>query len=346
MSYLDEIMEQPAALRRFLAETPTIDLPGRAADYDRIILTGMGGSHFANYYLWRVLVARGIDAQHVAADELLSWPDLPAGPRTLVIAVSQSGGSGEVIAWVKRHAGRADVDILAVTNNPDAATLTSAARATVLIRAGDEQTVSTKTYLNTLAAHRLLAVALLGQPDGQVRADLARVADAVEAYLAGAWRAPLASWIEVDEAAVARVIIGRDSAVGTAEQGALIIKEAAKIQYEGLSAGQFRHGPLDLADPGLLAILIPEAQSHDGDAQASNRDAQFAAEIAGHGAAVIILGGKAFDGIPHIPTPAVPAGYEEFARIIPLELITIPLAEARGLVPGAFRHNQKVTTTL
>ncbi|GAA2240796.1 SIS domain-containing protein [Rarobacter faecitabidus] len=339
MSYLDDIKEQPAALRRFVQGTERIALPGARAAYDRIILTGMGGSHFANYYLWRALASQGIDTQWVASDELLSWGDLPAGQQTLVIAVSQSGGSGEVVTWAKRHAGRSDIDILAVTNNPEARELLGTARASVQIVAGPEETVSTKTYLNTLAAGRLIADAIAGQDPASTREELVQVADGIEAYLDGPWHASIAPLIAADGEAKSRIVVGRDAAIGTALQGALIIKEAAKVQYEALSAGQFRHGPLDLADPSLLIWLFT------GGSATAEQDEKMVRELVGHGARVV-TSGSAYDGVPQIELPATPAGYEEFGAIVPIELATIPLAEIRGLVPGEFRHNQKVTTDL
>lgn len=340
MSYPDDITEQPAALRRLVAayrQNP-LQQPANLSDYSRVIVTGMGGSHFANHSLWRGLVAAGIRAEWTPTDELLSLPAPVHDGRVLVIAVSQSGFSGEVVTWVDSVATRADVDVIAVTNDPDSS-LAAAAASVVLIHAGPEATVGTKTYLNTLGAERILLDALLGQPSGPSLDGLERTADGIERYLAETSIEDFAALLAADRTATAKLIVGRGAAYGTALQAALIVKEAAKVQYEGMSAGQFRHGPLDLADQNLLVWLLA-----DGEYMA-DENKRLVDDLVQYGAAIFVTG-AALDGATVIPAPIVPTGFEEFARILPVELANIPLAEARGFVPGEFRHNEKVTTTL
>ncbi len=346
MSYLDDILFQPAAMRRLIDvadETiAAIRLPMPLGDYDRIIVTGMGGSHFANYYLCRELTARGFSVEWTPTDELISLGALPTNQRIVVIAASQSGLSGEVVAWVQQNAGARNIDLISITNNPDARVLLDASHASILLRAGEEATVSTKTYLNTLAAARLLVHALTGTETTTTLAGLRDTADGIEEYLAGPWRDALTGLVEADRQARARLLVGRAGALGTVLQGALITKEAAKLPYEGLSAGQFRHGPLDLADERLLVWFFA-----DGDYMSAENDGLID-DLVRFGAKVFTTGmaGAKRAGAQTIPMPRVPVGYDEFARIIPVELANIPLSEAEGHEPGTFRHNDKVTTKL
>src|SRR4051812_14400087 len=93
-----DIAAQADALRAF-ARSPAhggLDPAGRDR-YDRIVLTGMGSSHFAALPTWRSLVATGRPAWWVDSGQLLETPDLVT-PDTLLIATSQSGASGEVAA--------------------------------------------------------------------------------------------------------------------------------------------------------------------------------------------------------------------------------------------------------
>src|SRR5689334_6616315 len=70
----------------------------------RLLLVGMGGSHFVNRAVEPAYRARGIDATAITASELLAAP-LPDAPRTALLT-SQSGGSGEVLQYLDRAAGR------------------------------------------------------------------------------------------------------------------------------------------------------------------------------------------------------------------------------------------------
>ena len=70
----------------------------------RLLLIGMGGSHFVARVAEPAYRARGIDATAVVASELLAAP-FPDLPRTAILT-SQSGGSGEVLQYLDRPAGR------------------------------------------------------------------------------------------------------------------------------------------------------------------------------------------------------------------------------------------------
>ena len=52
------------------------------------------------------------------------------------------------------------------------------------------------------------------------------------------------------------MVLGRGPARAAAEMAALTLKEAVGLPAEALETGQFRHGPLELAGPGLAAIVI------------------------------------------------------------------------------------------
>jgi len=87
-----DIDDQAEALRAFAqsALSPAVTrLLGRR--YDRIVLTGMGSSHFAALPGWRRLADAGHPAWWVDSGQLLDAPGLIT-PGTLLVATSQSGG--------------------------------------------------------------------------------------------------------------------------------------------------------------------------------------------------------------------------------------------------------------
>jgi glutamine---fructose-6-phosphate transaminase (isomerizing) len=98
-----DIREQPDALRR-LAEAEPPDLAGvTGVPWDRIVLTGMGSSHFAGLPTWRRLTALGHAAWTIDTGRLLDSPELVT-PGTLLVVTSQSGASGEVVELLARRA--------------------------------------------------------------------------------------------------------------------------------------------------------------------------------------------------------------------------------------------------
>ena len=94
---------------------------------------------------------------------------------------------------------------------------------------------------------------------------------------------------------------------------ALLLKEAARFPAESFEAGQFRHGPLELAGPGLaVAILATEPATRA-------LDQQLATDLAGTGAAVLLIGDVVICAAEHpktrlrlehrgLVTHSVPAG--------------------------------------
>ena len=139
---------------------------------------------------------------------------LPTTPRTLVIAVSQSGRSAEIVSMLKVNRGRSPV--IAVTNTPDSP-LGRQADVTVLTRAGEEFSVSCKTYVAALMALKWVAAILCEKTLRRTGRELAAAAPLASAYLAG-WKKHVQSMAERLRDIRTLYLVGRGSslaAVGT-----------------------------------------------------------------------------------------------------------------------------------
>lgn len=339
-----DILSQPEGLRAFAA---TLDaMPGTLDGltlerYERVVLTGMGASLYALYPVWLSLVERGYPAWWVDSAELMQQaPGLLRG-RTLVWAASQSGRSAEVVTLVealRRHAPQAD--LLAVTNDRGSP-LGEAGRWLVEIAAGTEHAVGTRTYVNTLAASAIVARVLTdGVPGATIEQTMHEVlatADDLALWLARYDEELGVLADEIAHAPLPLTIVARGAALASALEGSLVIKEAAKHPIEAMSGGQFRHGPIELADAHASFILLA---SGDGE----GRSTRLATDIARTGARVLWLGA----GCPAAATPISapqarsPIG-ERVSEIVPLQLVSIALARAVSLEPGSFRTATKVT---
>jgi glutamine---fructose-6-phosphate transaminase (isomerizing) len=165
--------------------------------------------------------------------------------RSVVIALSQSGRTPDVVDYVERARAGGALTI-ALTNHLDSA-LATAAEIALPILAGTERAVAaTKTYLNELAALLLLAGEAAGRGD-EVAADLRRVAALLAESLPG---------LELDAARLAvplafagrMFVVGRGPELATAREIALKLTETCRIAAEPLSATALAHGPIAAVD--------------------------------------------------------------------------------------------------
>ena len=333
--YLADIQSQPAALQRLLDAGLSRDVVGllRNLDrFDRIVLTGMGASLFAQYPAFLRLAATGLPVWVIETSELLGAAGGLVTPRSLVWITSQSGSSAEVAALLDRLAERRPV-VLGVTNDT-AGDLANRAHTVLEIHSGDEQTVGTRSYVNTLAAHELATAVALGV-DGS--GDLHGIPAALATYLE--------RWDEQIETLSGAIggptifLVGRGPSLAAVQTGALIIKEAAKVPVEGMSTPQFRHGPLEIVGPDVCVVhLAGEARDHG-----SNR--KLRSDVQRAGGRSVWLGQDLAE--TDAPLPEIASGEAlPIAEILPLQLLSVALAGKTGVEPGAFRHIQKVTRTL
>ena len=342
--YIDDILSQPEALSAALGgfDAETLGSTVRRIEtgaIDRIVVTGMGGSYFAGYPAWLLLAAAGSPAWWVEASELVHHVPALVTPKTLLWILSQSGRSAEIRALLDlvRQAKRAPACILATTNDGDGP-LAQQADLTLLLNAGSEHTVATRTFLNTLAVTQLAALALASQPLQAAQRDLRHSLEAVQAYLA-AWKENLDQIARTVGAPERLVIVGRGLSLASALAGALVIKEAAKFNAEGMSAAQFRHGPLELADPRLTVLVL------EGEGEAGVMNRRLMRDLLGYRAQAVWLSAQTDRSLPGVCLPEGSGPGLPIAQIVPLQLLSVHLALSGGFEPGAFRHSGKVTLT-
>lgn len=346
-AYLGELFQQPEALRRAIGEFPS----GAADDLDRartclesgefhnIVLTGMGASLHGCYPLHLTLAsAISIPSAVWDASELVHFAQDLITDKTLLIAVSQSGESVELrrLVELKQRPGM----VISVTNGSDN-TLAHWADVSLLTRAGDEASVSNKTYTTGLAILHLLGYRLAARSLATARDALIEAAQRLEGFLEVVER-------QVNQAAQsftdARCLafVGRGYSLASARAGSLITQEASKLPCMAYSGGEFRHGPLELARAGFRAVIFA------GSGAASLPNQRLAREICEAGGHVLLVSSSDADrsavkGMSIIPVPEVEPALLPILEIVPIQFLTIPLAQAKGHEPGKFERASKVT---
>src|SRR5579859_854698 len=344
--YTDNMLGQPGALRALLGHLELDSLRDIAARVqagaiDRIILTGMGASLCAAYPAWEILAAAGLPAWWLETGELLQSARRLITPRSLLWMVSQGGKGPEAQALLDALAGQRPSLVLATTNEP-ASPLAARVDLVQPLHTTVEHGVATRTFVNTLAVTQLAALSFTGKEVGPSIDALHAVAEGLEAYLA-AWDQSLAAWSKLLPSPDRLVLVGRGASLAAALDGALVLKEAARLNAEAISMGQFRHGPLELADARLTVIVF----EGEGPLRAADRKlAQTVVECGGRA----LWGGAASDDsaraeapVPVVPTPAGEGVARPIAQILPVQFLSLHAAQAAGFEAAAFRHLGKVT---
>ncbi|WPE23024.1 SIS domain-containing protein [Shinella zoogloeoides] len=346
-SYLDEIAEQPAAIRKLgRLVTPGLAADIRAiraaidkGDVRHIILTGMGGSLFSAYGTWlRLSRSLPVPVSLWDTSELIQQAPTLLRPGAMVIAISQSGESVELCRMTELDAG---VSIRVAITNPRDNTLARWASLALATEVGPEQTVSTKTYTAGLAALYIFERMLIDGGD-TVAADIATLADATDEVLA---RVParldeMLAFLGHD---LPLTFIGRGASYASAMMGALVTAEAAKAPTQALSGGQFRHGPLELVRDGFRSMLFL-----GGPGATLDLNLKTVADIARFGGRSLVVApastAAALSGSEAVLSlPAVAEGLLPVLEILPIQLLMVPMAIARGFEPAKFLNGSKIT---
>ncbi len=260
--YLRDILDQPRALAATLPQleiSPALAqlaVRVREQDIKRIVLTGMGASLHALYPLELQLAAAGLNVVTVETSELIHYLPRLITDDALLVAVSQSGESAEIIRLLELNGGRAAV--IGITNEAQS-TLARRALASLLTHAGAEFSVSCKTYVTALMALRLLGALLCGEDVKQVLNQMEVLPVVFRSYL-DSWQDHARTIAEELEDVRQLFLLGRGSSLAAVRTGALTLKESVRFYSEGMSGAAFRHGPMEMLNREIFAVVYGGAE--------------------------------------------------------------------------------------
>ena len=179
---------------------------------------------------------------------------------TLVIGVSQSGETVDTFQAI-REAKALGAKVLVISNVVDSS-MARDADAVLYTRAGPEIGVAaTKTHLAQITALEILALYL-----AQVRETLSPAEARGLLAAMGSLPDKVAEAMERADAvhAVAEhyrdspsfIFLGRHVGYPVALEGALKLKEISYLRAEGFPAGELKHGPIALVEPGTVVVGV------------------------------------------------------------------------------------------
>jgi glucosamine--fructose-6-phosphate aminotransferase (isomerizing) len=336
--YLTDVLDQPRALRlteQALGISPLLDsLADRldTGEITQVVLTGMGSSYHALHPLHLDLIGRGIVSQRVETSELLFDQSRLLRSGTLLVVVSQSGASVEVVRLLEIIPK--GVELVGITNTGDSP-LASRANTALFTRAGTESTVSCKTYLTALMALSWLSGILCRADHAALRMELQQAAPAVSLYLDN-WKKHVELLMTELYGVRSLFLAGRGASLAAAGVGGLIIKESAHFHAEGMSSAAFRHGPFEMLDSSVFVAVFL------GDSRVAALNHRLCSDIiqAGGRAAVI---GQGESRSPFCLSNA-PERLRPILEMLPVEMISLALAALQGREAGKFDLASKITT--
>jgi glucosamine--fructose-6-phosphate aminotransferase (isomerizing) len=334
---LKEIMEQNQTVLRAIEQEPERikNLAKKINDAHGIFFVACGSSYHACLsasYIFSKLAKKHVNV--VLASEFAHYEHFLTD-KTLVIAVSQSGETADVLEAV-RAAKNKGSKIMSVVNVMGSS-LTRESDDVLMMHSGPEICVlSTKTYTSQLALLNLLAYACAGEYETGKKS-LKDVRNFVETITSHDNREKIKELAKKLKDKEHIFTIGRSLQYPTALEAALKIKEVSYIHAEGFAGGELKHGTIALIEEGTPCIVF-------FDSETERETLSNATEIKARGGYIIGIGPKNNEIFDYfIEVPEMNSG-NSIGQIIPAQLLAYELAVLRGCNPDKPRNLAKSVT--
>lgn len=348
-SFMDkEIHEEPAAVQRTLIGR--LDDEGRLNldevhidehDFkaiDKIIVIGCGTASYAGMVAkyaiehWvRIPVEVELAHEFRYRDPILT-------PRTLVVAISQSGETMDTLMAL-RHAREQGSKVLAICNT-QGASIPRESDAVLYTHAGPEVAVaSTKAFVAQITAAYVLGL-YLAQLKGTVfRDEIAQTLDSLKdmprkiQWVLDTQPSKVATAARQLRDANSFLFLGRHVGYPVALEGALKLKEIAYTFTEGFAAGELKHGPIALVDEGepVVFIVPPERGRNILHAKVISG----IEEVKARGAYIIAVAEEGDKDVERYADvifwrPECPTLMSPLVDVVPLQLLAMDMAKQKG----------------
>jgi glucosamine--fructose-6-phosphate aminotransferase (isomerizing) len=325
MKFADGIVAQPEVLAasrdRILAGLGALPTP---RPDDVLALIGVGASDFLARGAARAWRDAGLRAFAVSAAEVT---EAGAGAADVVVAISESGRSTETIEAVRLVDGRPTV---AVVNAPESP-LARACTAVLHQDSGDDSPVYTTGYTAALQA-----LGLLGEHWSGRGTDWTALPGLAREVLDGAAE-PMVAWSEVVAGARIVDVVAAGVSSATAGEGALLLRESARLHTAAHETRNYLHGPMEPLDPETACVIV-----------GSGREVRLARDTAALGCPTLLLTSdedvRSDDALTVLRLPrAGSALASAVLEMLPFQLLALAVAGRRGLAVDGFRYSQDDT---
>ncbi len=341
---LKEIHEQPDVIERTCVDridmaSGDVRFEGGAFDdafchsIERIQILGCGTAlHAGQIARYLIEGLAGLPVEFDFASEF-RYRSPRVAPGTVALAITQSGETADTLG-ATRLAATLGARVASICNVAGSSQVRES-EATILTHAGPEIGVaSTKAFTAQLTAAVLLAVRIarsrgtMSVSEGQaLLGELKDLRPKIESLLTQESVARTRDAARTHAGARGFLFLGRGVNFPVALEGALKLKEIAYVHAEGYAAGEMKHGPIALIDPGM-AVLVVNAEGQVAEKTRSNIE-----QVKARGGVTVSVGS---DGASHaiadsfVPVPSTSEWLSPILNTIPLQLISYHIAEIHG----------------
>jgi glutamine---fructose-6-phosphate transaminase (isomerizing) len=271
--------------------------------------------------------------------------------RTLVVSISQSGETMDTLMAVKHARSLGALTISGC--NTHGSTIPRESDAVLYTHAGPEIAVaSTKAFLAQITASYVLGLYLAQLRGGSyaddaqsVMKELAEVPAKIATLLGRMDRVREIAGFMADTRAV--LFLGRHVGYPIALEGALKLKELAYIHAEGFAAGELKHGPIALIEPGQpVFVIVPSPTAEHG---LHGKVVSNIQEIRARGARTLVIAEEGDESVVPfadevISVPATSQLLAPLLTVVPLQVFALWLSTAKGLDVDQPRNLAKSVT--
>lgn len=254
--------------------------------YDEIIFIGSGSSYYQALSMastYRAWLGRRASAYPSSELFLFLKQTAPAAYRYLVVGVSRSGESTEVVLALEAVKALPNVTVAGISCYEDSR-LAQLAECLISPLGKEKSTVMTKSFSSMTFMMQAAIAEAAGEPEWKQELEFTRDADA--AVVRAADEAVGAMFKSGAKAYNKFIYLGMGTLYGTALEACLKIKEMSNVWTEAYGTLEFRHGPKSIVEPGtLVCVLLSE--------QARSYELKVAEEMKAYGADVLLLTAKA-----------------------------------------------------
>ncbi|MFN2134392.1 MAG: SIS domain-containing protein [Candidatus Promineifilaceae bacterium] len=338
-----EIHQQPDVLAALLNEEAehvaalAEDIKARGITHAVIAARGTS-DNAARYAQYLFGAVNGLQVALATPSLFSVYQRPPRFGRALVIGISQSGKSPDIVSVIREAADQGALT-LALTNTPDS-DMARAAAHSVYLHAGAEQSVAaTKSYTTSLAAIAMLSIA--AAEDGIMARQLAHLPRLVEQTLM--MDREIGRLAERYRYMRVCAVIGRGFNYATAFETALKIKELTYVLADPYSSADFLHGPIAIVEDAFPTIVIAPNGAMLPEMRA------FVATLKERGAETIVISDDeeilALARTPISLPLTSPEWLSPLLTILPGQLFAMHLANVRDYDVDRPRGLRKVTET-
>jgi glutamine---fructose-6-phosphate transaminase (isomerizing) len=318
---------------------------------DRITIVACGTAAYAGMVAKYAIEHWTRIPVEVALAHEFRYCDPIVGGRTLVVSISQSGETMDTLMAVK-HARELGAITVSVCNT-HGSTIPRESDAVLYTHAGPEIAVaSTKAFLAQITACYVLGLYLAQLRGGSfaddaqsVMKELSGVPAKIETLLGQMGRVKEIAKFMADTRSV--LFLGRHVGYPIAMEGALKLKELAYIHAEGFAAGELKHGPIALIEPGQpVFVVVPSPTSEHG---LHGKVVSNIQEIRARGARTLVIAEEGDDSVEPfadevVRVPATSPLLAPLLTVVPLQVFALWLSTAKGLDVDQPRNLAKSVT--